>query len=288
MRCPARRALCAVILASVLAPAVTIHAAQIGSALINRPFFDSTTVVVAIYAGGRLPAGATVTTFSWYREFFTGGGATEYKVTPLLLEETTPGLFIVRAIGTTRAAAPSTSVRTAPFGVIAGSATTNGGNFTFGLLSASVSPTGAVSNSTNGAVEFTFPPAAGNGLGGVGSTNRWIWVPFGPITTVALGTSFGTAGNPTYPTNNSMIGGPFADRTYSAAVSTDAPPPTCPGDLTGDNQVNTADLTFFLGRFGQTATPGTPAATADFNNDGVVNTPDLTFFLGRFGNVCAS
>jgi hypothetical protein len=57
-------------------------------------------------------------------------------------------------------------------------------------------------------------------------------------------------------------------------------------DLNGDNAVNTSDLTFFLGRFGQAAPIGSPPARADFNSDGQVNTADLTFFLGRFGETC--
>lgn len=65
-----------------------------------------------------------------------------------------------------------------------------------------------------------------------------------------------------------------------------APPPTCVGDLNADGAVNTADLTIFLGRFGNAATPGSPEAAADFNADGTVNTADLTVFLGRFGSFC--
>jgi hypothetical protein len=53
--------------------------------------------------------------------------------------------------------------------------------------------------------------------------------------------------------------------------------------LTGDNAVNTADLTAFLGAFGTAVTPGTGA---DFDGNGVVNVVDLTIFLGRFGTVC--
>jgi hypothetical protein len=66
-----------------------------------------------------------------------------------------------------------------------------------------------------------------------------------------------------------------------------APPsPACRADFNTDGVVSTPDLVFFLGRFGQPATPGSQAARADFNGDGVVNTPDLVFFLGRFGETC--
>ncbi len=57
-------------------------------------------------------------------------------------------------------------------------------------------------------------------------------------------------------------------------------------DFNADSGVNTADLTFFLGRFGLAATAGSEAARCDFNRDGSVNTPDLVYFLGRFGTVC--
>lgn len=59
--------------------------------------------------------------------------------------------------------------------------------------------------------------------------------------------------------------------------------PACPGDLTGDSAVNTADLTRFLSTFGR---PVVRYAHGDFNGDGDVNTADLTFFLARFGDVC--
>lgn len=57
----------------------------------------------------------------------------------------------------------------------------------------------------------------------------------------------------------------------------------CVGDLNADGQRNTADLTAFLGSFGQTVTP---CSRGDLNADGVVNTTDLTTFLGRFGVPC--
>lgn len=64
------------------------------------------------------------------------------------------------------------------------------------------------------------------------------------------------------------------------ACETQAP---CPGDFNNDRVRNTADLSIFLGRFGQNVTPG---STGDLNADGLVNTPDLTIFLGVFGVPC--
>ncbi len=79
------------------------------------------------------------------------------------------------------------------------------------------------------------------------------------------------------------VRGTGTDMNNVAAVLTRPP---CPADLVVDAGVNTADLVYFLGRFGQPPTPGTPAFRADFNRDGSVNTADLVFFLGRFGQAC--
>lgn len=65
-------------------------------------------------------------------------------------------------------------------------------------------------------------------------------------------------------------------------VALTAPPP-CPGDINGDNAVNTADLTVLLGNFGTSVPPGT---LGDLNGDGTVNTLDLTALLGVFGTPC--
>ncbi len=58
-----------------------------------------------------------------------------------------------------------------------------------------------------------------------------------------------------------------------------APPPECPGDLNGDNTVDTADLGTLIAQFGG---PG----SADLNDDGVVDTADLGILIGEFGNSC--
>ncbi|MFM9957191.1 MAG: hypothetical protein ACKVZJ_03880 [Phycisphaerales bacterium] len=67
---------------------------------------------------------------------------------------------------------------------------------------------------------------------------------------------------------------------YTATLTTT---PVCLGDFNGSNTVNTADLTAFLGAFGQ---PITGCRGFDMNSDGAVNTADLVVFLGRFGSVC--
>lgn len=79
----------------------------------------------------------------------------------------------------------------------------------------------------------------------------------------------------------------FYDRT-EVLVGTDpdnalSVPPPCMGDLNGDRIVNTADLSLFLGVFGQTVTPGAPG---DFNGSGTINTADLALLLGGFGTSC--
>lgn len=67
-----------------------------------------------------------------------------------------------------------------------------------------------------------------------------------------------------------------------ATGSLNVPPPNCPGDLNGDLQRNTGDLTVFLGQFGQSG----PGLVGDLNGDQTVNTGDLTVFLGLFGTPC--
>ncbi len=63
-----------------------------------------------------------------------------------------------------------------------------------------------------------------------------------------------------------------------------APPPPCPGDLTGDAQRNTLDLALLLAAFGTAVNPGTLGP--DFDNNGAVNTADLVTFLSLFGVPC--
>lgn len=56
----------------------------------------------------------------------------------------------------------------------------------------------------------------------------------------------------------------------------------CPGDLTEDGVVDTADLGILLGDFGCLG----PDCDADLNDDGQVDTNDLGLLLGVFGSTC--
>jgi hypothetical protein len=82
---------------------------------------------------------------------------------------------------------------------------------------------------------------------------------------------------------NPSVGSLTITGTVSGSVTVPLPP--CPADLNGDRAVNVQDLTIFLGRFGQSVTPG---STGDLNNDGAINTSDLVSFLAAFGVPCPS
>ena len=56
--------------------------------------------------------------------------------------------------------------------------------------------------------------------------------------------------------------------------------PDCPADVTGDGQVDLADLNLVLAQFGQASGSG------DTNDDGQVNLADLNEVLGAFGSGC--
>ena len=57
-------------------------------------------------------------------------------------------------------------------------------------------------------------------------------------------------------------------------------PPPCPGDVTGDGQVDLADLNAVLANFGQASDIG------DTNGDGTVDLADLNTVLAAFGTAC--
>ncbi len=79
----------------------------------------------------------------------------------------------------------------------------------------------------------------------------------------------------------SNLGGGTGSTPLSFSFTTLSPP--CTGDINGDGQRNTADLTILLGSFGTAVPPGT---LGDLDGNGFVNTADLLILLGVFGVPC--
>mgnify|MGYP004451186151 CR=1 FL=1 len=80
--------------------------------------------------------------------------------------------------------------------------------------------------------------------------------------------------NSTIPTNGEEIDSP------NLAIWRGCTPAPCPGDVSGDDTVDLADLNLVLANFGQQTDSG------DTNGDGVVDLADLNAVLGAFGTDC--
>lgn len=65
------------------------------------------------------------------------------------------------------------------------------------------------------------------------------------------------------------------------ALVTDFRPPSCRGDLNGDDKVDGSDLSILLGNWGTCSTPS--SCLADLNDDGEINGGDLSIVLGFWG-----
>jgi len=195
-----------------------------GSTAVSRTNNDTFSGGVYIYNGGNFASGETVTVFNWYDSgIFSGVGI---NATPLLFTSNGSGTYTVVAIGTSEST-DSVGAQSAPFGLIAGSNVVSGANWTFGFLEGTANSSGGISNQTAGGIPFDSPIDAGQGVGGSGTTNDWVFTPEtdGAITTVAVGTTFGANG--TFALNSGT--GANVDRTYSAnanGVSTIAEPGT--------------------------------------------------------------
>ena len=203
-----------------------------GSTNVQRPNQDSGPGGVYIYNGGNFVNGQTVDQFQWFAPVFAG---TDH-ITPLLLTDNN-GQFTVVAIGLTAAFMSSVSPGAVDAITLdspqAGSNLVTGNNWTFGFFEGSANASGMVTQKTAGGVAFDTPVDAPPGIGGAGTTNDWVFTPGvvdATITTVALGTTFGTNG--TYALNNPSLGGSNVDRTYSANAS-EVPEPGTFGLITG-------------------------------------------------------
>ena len=86
---------------------------------------------------------------------------------------------------------------------------------------------------------------------------------------------------------NQVFRGPRYPDTYVGFEGRDLTPgdylelyPECTGDLDGDGTVDGADLTMFLGSWGDCASENCPA---DLTGDGLIDGADLTVILGYWG-----
>jgi hypothetical protein len=96
------------------------------------------------------------------------------------------------------------------------------------------------------------------------------------------GGGFTLSGTIGQPDAGSMSNAQFeiAGGFWTGAVLGDEPP-TCLGDINGDNVVNVSDLLLLLGAWGTCPTPDN--CPGDFNGDGVVNVADLLIMLSAWG-----
>jgi len=197
---------------------------QEGSTATARALTDTALGQVMIFDGDFFAnSGETVSTFN----FFDANGSGTRFVTPILFEETSTGVFVVRGIGTTDTVTTN-GLQTFAFGLQNGSATVTSGLFTFGFIEASVNSAGNQTASSTGGVDLTnpfenTPDVTADG----GSTNDWVFTatPGSGVVNVRLGTKFfipGSPGGGDFQLNSSVNGGFSQDRTYSANLNSTA------------------------------------------------------------------
>jgi len=193
-----------------------------GSAVIPREALDIAFGQVYIYAGGSFDNGETVTTFSWlgiaaYPGFDFSG---QRFMTPILFEQTSPGIFVVRGVGAGQTVTSSGSVQTFAFNLQEGIGTTTSGLFTFGFINALVDSSGNRTASSAGTVSVSETVTPGPGIGGPSTTNDWVFTPTLSGLNIALGASFGRPGTTgaTFALNPGE-GFENTDRTYSATLA---------------------------------------------------------------------
>jgi len=237
-----------VLFSLVLALSLTVSWAGTidGSTATARANTDAGTALgqVMIFDGDHFNNGVTVSTFTVFDTNF-GQGNTRF-LTPVLFEETTPGVFVVRGIGSTDTVLANGTAQGFAFGLQAGIGTTSSGLFTFGFIEGAVNSAGTQTASSSSSVDFNTPQDGGVGVSGVNGSdigpggNDWVFLPTpgSGNASVALGTAYfipnsgGSTRSGAFQLNVSTAGGFNADRTYSANLNTIAAGVPEPGTLT--------------------------------------------------------
>lgn len=164
------------------------RAAIIGSEAIYRPYLDGAAGQVFIYAGGAFDENVQADTFTFFGSCSSSG-----YMTPILFEETASGVFGVRGLGTSRTVTGSSQSQSFDFGLMLGTDLTTNDKYTFGFINALLDNAGEIVGESTGTVDMTLSDGItpGLGLGGAGTTNRWVFTPTTPGLNVHLGTTFG-------------------------------------------------------------------------------------------------
>lgn len=155
-------------------------------------------------------------------------------------------------------------------------------------------------------------------IGGAQNTTGWVGFALGTSTNVETGIGQDPNSNVGELLMSGTIVAPATRGTYVVSLrdpianvlDTDQPTPTrwhvskaqvfvppsgdavtivvCPGDATGDGQIDISDLGIVLTAFGTNAGESGYNAAADLNRDGAVNISDLGIVIQNFGNSCAN
>jgi hypothetical protein len=190
-----------------------------GSTPTPRSVTDQQVAELVIYVGGSLPVRTHLVGLQYLFSLTTFGNTSGY-ITPLLFEYHSveaATVYTVVGIGKGFDVSLESTPQTIPFDVIEGTKVPTNGNFTFGFITAIMNSSGSLGLTSQGVVDFDGTYAdGGQGVGGTGTTNDWIWTIWTtPPPAIALGTTFGLA-NADY-----ALGLPY--RTYSAQAIGEIP-----------------------------------------------------------------
>lgn len=182
-----------------------------GSTTTHRGNVDSYFGQVFIYRGGAFPVGTYLVSFHFLFDESSVGNTSGY-ITPLLLDQTSPGIYTVIAIGRGYEVVQSLLPQSIPLVIVNGVIVPRCTSCTFGYINALVDSDGIPTVTSPGTVDFDYGDP-GNGLGGPLTSNGWAatGLPGSETPVVTLGTTFGAAGA-TYPFYPQL-------RTYSAFIS---------------------------------------------------------------------
>jgi len=186
-----------------------------GSTTTPRSVTDTAYGELNIYVGGSLPVGANIVSLRFLFDRTTAGNMTGY-ITPLLFEFNPVEAFTVYTvvgIGQGFKVNLNAAAQSVPVHIIEGIKVPPAGNFTFGFVNSILNLSGIPLLTSEGVVDFdgTYPDG-GQGVGGAGTTNDWLWTAESTPPIVALGKTFALSGG----TADYTLGLPY--RTYSAHV----------------------------------------------------------------------